>query len=63
MLPTEDGGYIMAIYGDFVDVISKANSEALLPHPIDCAIDLEPGYNCHMGELHVSRVESNAVSS
>jgi len=42
----DDGGHILAIYGDFVEVFSKAKGEALPPHrSIDQAIDLEPGYH------------------
>jgi hypothetical protein len=29
MVPTDDGGQILAIYRDFVEVISKAKAEAL----------------------------------
>jgi len=52
MVPTDDGGHIPAIYGDFVEVISKAKAEALPPHSIDHAIDLEPGYNLPFGRIY-----------
>jgi len=43
-VPTDDGGLIPAIYGDFVEGFSKAKVETLPPHQsIDHAIDLEPG--------------------
>ena len=46
MVPTDDGGHIPAIYGDFVDVFRKTKAETLPPHrSTDDAIDLEPGYN------------------
>jgi hypothetical protein len=45
MVPTDDGGHIPAIYGEFVEGFSK-EAETLAPHrSIDHAIDLEPGYN------------------
>jgi len=45
MVPTDDGGHIEAIYGDFVDGFSKTKAETLPPHQsTDHAIDLEPGY-------------------
>jgi hypothetical protein len=56
MVPTDDGGHIPAIYGDFVEVISKAKTEALPPHrSIDHAIDLEPGYNLPYGRITIER--------
>jgi hypothetical protein len=56
MVPTDDGGHILAIYGDFVEVISKAKAEALPPHrSIDQAIDFEPGYNLPYGRITIER--------
>jgi hypothetical protein len=53
MVPTDDGGRIPAIYGDFVDAISKAKAEALPPRrSIDHAIDLEHGYNLPYGRIY-----------
>jgi len=46
MVPTDDGGHIPAIYGEFVEVFSQDQVETLPPHrSTDHAIDLEPGYN------------------
>jgi len=52
MVPTDDEGYIPPIYGDFVEVISRANAEALLPQPIDHAIDLAPSFNLPFGRIY-----------
>ena len=50
MVPTDDGGHIPAIYGDFVEVYSKTKAGTLPPHwSTDHAIDLEPGYNLPYG--------------
>jgi len=52
MVPTDDGGHIPAIYGEFVEVFSK-EAETLAPHrSIDHAIDLEPGYNLPYGRIY-----------
>jgi hypothetical protein len=52
-VPTDDGGRIPAIYGDFVEVFSKAKAETLPPHrSTDHAIDLEPGYNLPYGRIY-----------
>jgi len=54
MVPTDDGGHILAIYGDFMEVFSKAKAETLSPHPpIEHAIDLEPGYNLPYGRIPI----------
>ena len=56
MVPTDDGGHIPAIYGDFVEVNSKAKTEAHPPHrSIDHAIDLEPGYKLPYGRITIER--------
>jgi len=53
MVPTDDGGHILAIYGDFVEVFSKTKTETLPPHrSTDHAIDLEPGYNLPYGLIY-----------
>jgi len=57
MVPTDDGGHILipAIYGEFVEVLSK-KAETLPPHrSIDHAIDLEPGYNMPYGRITIKR--------
>jgi hypothetical protein len=52
-VPTDDGGHILAIYRDFVEVFSKAKAETLPPHrSTDYAIDLEPGYNLPYGRIY-----------
>jgi hypothetical protein len=52
-VPTDDGGHIPAIYGDFVEVFSKSKAETLPPHrSTDHAIDLEPGYNLPYGRIY-----------
>jgi hypothetical protein len=56
MVPTDHEGHILAIYGDFVEVISKAKAEALPPHrSIDHAFDLEPGYTLPYGRITIER--------
>jgi len=46
MVPTDDGCLIPAIYGEFVEVFSKAKVQTVPPHQsTDHAIDLEPSYN------------------
>jgi hypothetical protein len=50
MVPTDDGGHIPAIYGEFVEVISK-EAEALAPHR-SIEINLEPGYNMPYGRIY-----------
>jgi len=56
MVPIDDGGHIPAIYGDFVEVFSKAKAETLPPHwSIDHAIDLEPGDNLPYGRITTER--------
>jgi len=53
VVPTDDGGLIPAIYGEFVEVFSKA-AETLAPHgSIDHAIDLELGYNLPYGRITI----------
>jgi len=55
MVPTDDGEQIPAIYGEFVEVISKAKVEALPLHSIYHAIDLEPGYSFPYGRITIER--------
>jgi len=43
-----------AMYGDFVEVFSKAKAETLPPHQV-IAINLEPGYNLPYGRITVER--------
>jgi len=53
MVPTDDGGHIPAICGEFVEAFSKAKLETLLPHrSTDHAIDLEPSYNLPNGRIY-----------
>jgi len=53
MVPTDDGGHIPAIYGEFVEVFSKDKAETLPPHrSTDHAIDLEPGYHLPYGRMY-----------
>jgi len=53
MVPTDDGGHIPAIYGDFVEVFSKTKAETLPQHRSTYhAIDLEPGYNLPYGRIY-----------
>jgi len=53
MVPTDDGGHIVAIYGDFVEVFSKTKAETLPPHRwIDHAIASEPSYNLPYGRIY-----------
>jgi len=55
MVPTDDGGHIPAIHGDFVEVFCK-EAKTLPPHQsIDHAIDLEPGYNFPYGRITIKR--------
>jgi len=56
MVPIDDGGHILTIHGDFVEVISKAKAETLPPHwSIDHAIDVQPGYNLPYGRITIER--------
>jgi hypothetical protein len=53
MVPSDDGGHVPAIYGDFVEVFSKTKTETLPPHrSTDHAIDFEPGYNLPYGRIY-----------
>jgi len=53
MVPTDDGGYILATYGEFVEAFSKDEAETLPPHQsTDHAIGLEPGYNLPYGRIY-----------
>ena len=52
VVATDDGGHILAIYGNFFEEIIRANTEALLPQPIHHAIDLAPGYNLPFGQIY-----------
>jgi hypothetical protein len=52
-ISTDDGGFIPAVYSEFVDVFSKAKEETLAPHrSIDHAIDLEPGFKLPCGRIY-----------
>jgi hypothetical protein len=52
MVPTDNGGHILATYGEFVEVSSKEKAEKLLPHrSTDHTIDLEPSYNLPYGRI------------
>jgi len=52
MVPKDDGGHILAIYGEFVEVFSKDKAETLPPHrSTDHAIDLVPGSNLPYGRI------------
>jgi hypothetical protein len=54
MVPTDNGGQIPAIYGDFMEVFSKAKAEILPPHwSIDHAINFEPRYDLPYGRISV----------
>ena len=54
IVPTHDGGYIPATYGEFVEVFRKEKAETLPPHQL-IAINLEPGYNLPYGRITVER--------
>jgi hypothetical protein len=52
MMPTDNGGHILAKYGDFVEVFSKAKVETLLPHWSNChTIDFKPSYILPYGQF------------
>jgi len=52
-ISTDDGGFIPAVYSEFVDIFSKAKAETLAPHlSIDHAIDLEPGFKLPYGRIY-----------
>jgi hypothetical protein len=54
MVPPDNGGQIPAIYGDFMEVFSKAKAEILPPHwSIDHAINFEPRYDLPYGRISV----------
>ena len=51
-MPTDDGGHIPALYGEFVAVFTN-EPETLVPHrSIDHAIDLERSYNLPFGRIY-----------
>jgi len=53
MVPTQDGGHIPAIFGEFVEVFSQATAETLLsPRLTDHGIELEPSYNLPYGQIY-----------
>jgi hypothetical protein len=53
MVPTDNGGHLPAIYGDFVEVFIKTQAETLPPHrSTNHAINLEPGYNLPDGGIY-----------
>jgi len=53
MVPSDDGGYIPATYGEFVEVFSKDKVETLPPHgSTDHVIDLQPAYNLPYGRIY-----------
>jgi hypothetical protein len=55
IVPTDNGGHIPAIYGEFVEVFSN-KTETLAPHwSIDHAIDLDPGFNLPYGRITIER--------
>jgi len=50
---TDDGGHILAICRDFVEVFSQADTETLPPHrSTDHAIDLGPCYTLPYGRIY-----------
>jgi hypothetical protein len=52
-VPTDDGGHIPAIYGEFMEDFRKAKPETLPPHrSTDHAVDLEPGYHLRYGRSY-----------
>jgi hypothetical protein len=55
MVPTDDGGHIPAIHGDFVEVFCKEVKIFPLHLSIEHAIDLEPGYNLPYGRITIKR--------
>jgi hypothetical protein len=59
MVPTDYGGHIPAIYGEFVEVFSKDKAETLPPHgSTDHAIDFEPGDNLPYRQIYnLSEIE------
>jgi len=53
ILSTDDGGFIPAIYEEFVEVFSTVKAERLPPqHSTDHPIDLEPGCKLHSGRVY-----------
>jgi hypothetical protein len=55
IVPTDDGGHIPAIYGEFVEVFNK-EAETVAPHlSFDHAIDLESGYNLQYERIRIEQ--------
>jgi hypothetical protein len=53
MMPSDDGGHILATYGEFVEVFSKDNPETPPPHlSTGHAIDLQHGYSMPCGWIY-----------
>jgi hypothetical protein len=51
--PTDDGGDILAIHRDSLEVFSKTQAETLPPHrSTDHSIDLEASFNLPDGCIH-----------
>jgi hypothetical protein len=51
MVPTDDGGHIPAIHGDFVEVFSNEAKTLPQDRSIVHAIDSEPGYTLPYGQI------------
>jgi len=53
MVLTEDGGHILAIYGELLEVFSKARAETFPPcRSPNHAIDLKPTYTLPYGGIY-----------
>jgi len=53
MVSTDDGRHNPAIYGKFLEVLSKAKSQTVPPHrSTNDAIDLQSGYNLPNEQIH-----------
>ena len=55
MVPTDNGGHIPAIHGEFVEAFSKEAETLAALWSIDHAIDSEPSYNLPYGQITIER--------
>jgi len=64
-MSTDDGGFIPAVYSEFVDIFSNTKAETLAPHgSIDHAIDLEPGFKLPYGRIYnLSEIELRTLTA
>jgi len=63
MVPTDDGGHIPAIYGEFVEGFQHRRRHSRRIGQLTMQSTWSPATICHMGGLQLSGVELNGVFS